>query len=271
MGIKKPSRSVMLLLCFIALVFCSCKSPSKSPSKSHHKKEHDKEFIDGLKQANKSCPIEIAGGAGTIDAVKLEDDYVTFYASYKQSASTPLLNDDNKERLKEVLVTALLSGRSNIIVDMMIDEGCGLKMVATKDNVKKTTVVIPLDELKEFRDNYRDNPQVSARKSIEIQVEAEKAVLPLKIEEGMTMTDYILEDDYVVFVIEINESLYSINTFKQNKEIMKSAIINEGLRERQAQILVNMCKSANMGIIYRMIGNKSKNIFDIVISCDELL
>lgn len=244
----------------------SCKVINKSDDKP----EHDKEFVRGIESANKNCPIDIANGLGSVDSIKLVNDYVTFYASYK--TLNPLFKEGDMNKIKEALVSYVLTeDKSKKLVNMILDENCGLKMVATEANENnKTTVTIPLDELKKIRDDYYDNPQKTSRKTIEMQLKAEKASLPMIIDEGMTMTDYILEDNNVVFIIKIDESLYSMNDFKKSKDLMKSAIINEGLQDPQAQIMVNLCKSANMGLVYRMIGNRSNKKINIEISSDEL-
>lgn len=138
--------SVALSLLIIGLVFVSCKTNNKSNNKSNNEDKHSKEFVEGVEQANKSCPRVIPGGAGSLDAIKLEDDYVTFYAHYNEETN-PLFKD--RDKVKEALIMLILSSnnQSDFIVDMIIKENCGLKLVTTEADGKKLSVAISPDEL----------------------------------------------------------------------------------------------------------------------------
>ena len=94
--------SLVLSVCLVGMVFVSCKSDNKP--------KHDKEFLEALEQANNSCPRELAGGLGTLDAMKLEDENVTLYATYHQDVN-PLLKTGDKA--KEGLVMFMLGGNPN--------------------------------------------------------------------------------------------------------------------------------------------------------------
>lgn len=257
--------SVALSLLIIGLVFVSCKTNNKS----NNEDKHSKEFVDGLEEANKRCPIVIPGGAGSLDAIKLEDDYVTFYVHYNEETN-PLFKDGDK--VKEALIMLVLGGnnQSDFIVDMIIKENCGLKLVATEADGKKISVAISPDELTQYRDKFKQNPQESTRRMLEMQLEAERASLPMIIEEGMTMTDFSLEGDNLVFTCEVDERIYSIDEFKGNEDIIKDEIVLGLKEDPQSKLIVNLCKTSNMDIVYRMVGDRSKRKVDVIIPCEEL-
>ena len=41
-------------------------------------------FVEQIEKANQSCPIQVAGGAGYVSAIKLEDNNVTYYIHYNE-------------------------------------------------------------------------------------------------------------------------------------------------------------------------------------------
>ena len=41
-------------------------------------------FAAQIEKANQSCPIPVAGGAGYVSAIKLEDNNVTYYIHYNE-------------------------------------------------------------------------------------------------------------------------------------------------------------------------------------------
>lgn len=260
--------SVALSLLIIGLVFVSCKTNNKSNNKSNNEDKHSKEFVDGLEEANKSCPIVIPGGAGSLDAIKLEDDYVTYYVHYNEETN-PLFKE--RDKVKEALIMLVLSGnKSDFFVDMIIKENCGLKLVATGADGNKLSIAISPDELTQYRDKFKQNPQESTRRILEMQLEAERASLPMMIDEGMTMTDFSLEGDNFVYTCEVDESIYSIDEFKGNEELIKGEILSDITQDPQSKLIVNLCKTSNMDIVYRIVGDRSKRKVDLKISCKEL-
>lgn len=122
----------------------------------------------------------------------------------------------------------------------------------------------------QYRDKFKQNPQESTRRMLEMQLEAERASLPMIIEEGITMTDFSLEGDNLVFICEVDESMYSIDEFKGNEDIIKDEIVLGLKEDPQSKMLVNLCKTSNMDIVYRMVGDRSKRKVDLKISCKEL-
>lgn len=92
----------------------------------------------------------------------------------------------------------------------------------------------------------------------------------MKVDEGMTMTDYKLEGDHIVITMQIDESLYSIATMRSNRALIKTSMIEEGLKDPESKALFDMCKVSHTGLVYRIVGNNSHDEFVITIPSNEI-
>jgi phage pi2 protein 07 len=92
----------------------------------------------------------------------------------------------------------------------------------------------------------------------------------MQIDEGMIITDYMLVQDNIMVVFEIDESVYSMSDFIDNQELIKSSIIEELLKDPEGKSMLDLCKVSHSGLVYRMVGNNTQKSLDIVISQEEI-
>lgn len=244
--------------------------------KSTSKNMLNNSLEEAIEIANSSCPIEIGGGAGYVRAIKLEDNNVTYYIHFNEGNNNLIPTEQNRETIKEFFVMTLLCmngqeyGQGDFFVSKLIDEGCGLRIVYTDSSGKNIESVTSVDELKSMKDKFHQNPHEALWQVLEMEIEAERASLPQKIEEGMFITNYSLEGENIVIIIKVDEYLYSINEFRNNREIIKNAMLEEAANDLESKSLLDLCKVSHTGLDYHVVGNRSHNSVDIIISSDEI-
>lgn len=250
-------------------------SLARGIGKSISKNVPNNSLKEAIARANSSCPIEVGGGTGYVSAIKLEDNNVTYYVHFNER-NNPMLTEKNQENLKEFFILTLLCmngqeyGQGDFFVSKLIDEGCGLKVVYTDSSGKNFESVTSVDELKSMKDKFHQNPQETLYQALEMEIEVERASLPLKIEEGMYITNYSLDGENIVITINMDENLYSLNEVKNQKEGLKQSILQEGIEDPEMKGLFDLCKVSNTGLIYRMTGSYSKKNCDVLITSDEI-
>ena len=187
-----------------------------------------------------------------------------------------MLSEKNQDNFKEMLVMALLCmngqeyGQGDFLISELINEGCGLKVVYADATGKKTESVASVSELITMKEKFHLNPHEALHKILEMEVEAERASLPLKIEDGMFITNYGLDRENIIITISLDENMYSLSEVKKQKDYLKMSILQEGLQDYETKALLDLCKVSHTGLVYRMTGNHSKKHCDIIITSDEI-
>lgn len=232
-------------------------------------------FAAQIARENRNCPIPIGLGNGSVDSIQLENGLLTYYISYDPQFHH-ILDDVSEERGKEGLLTAMLCmngqghGQGDMLMEKLIEENCGLRIVITESATGAYETTASVDEIKAFRERFHLNPHEALYSLLALKIEAERSSLPMQFDEGMVMTDCSLDRDNIVMVIEIDESIYSMNDFIENQDLMKSSIIEESLNDPESKIMLDLCKVSHSGLVYRMIGNYTGKQLDIVITQEEI-
>ncbi len=234
------------------------------------------EFARMVERADRDCPIPAAMGKGAVTGIKLEEDYVTYYLSYDSDFLNILSRIGNGEKVKQAILMCFLcinaqgSNQGDLVMDMLIKFNYGLRVIITESANGRFDFKATVDEIKSLREKYKLNPHEALYNLLSISIEAERTTLPMKLDEGMLMTDYRLEGENIAIIIKIDEELYSIDEMHANKGLIKTSMIEEGLSQPESKALLDMCKVSHTGLIYRMYGNISNKKFEIEISSDEI-
>ena len=231
-------------------------------------------FEKMVERANRNCPIPLAMGNGAVDKIKLENSYITYYISYS-SDFINVLSQLDENKVKEGLLMCFLclnaqNNNGNIMMDLLVKYNCGIRVVITESAKGRFDFSASVDEIKMLREKYKYNPQEAMFNLLSISVEAERLNLPMIVETGMIMTDYKLEEGNIVIVFDIDEDIYSIDEMNANGNLIKASILEEGVNNPDSRSLYEMCKISHTGLIYRMCGNQSYEIFEIKITSDEI-
>ena len=128
------------------------------------------------------------------------------------------------------------------------------------------TISFTTEEIKQIL-SYSENPT----KFLNSEVSNTNNVMPIKIDNIQTATKMAIENGYIVYYIEIDEDLYSLDKLKNIAANRKKKLLEPFQNpETPDYVIARACRKAQYGIEYRYIGNKSKTIFSIKIECNEL-
>ncbi len=262
----------IIFLCLMILGQVAKKVMKPSVEKATQRSE----FAKMVERADRDCPIPAAMGKGAITGIKLENGYVTYYLSYEPNFYNVLSRIQNDIKTKESLLMCFLcvnaqgNNQGDYLMDALIDMGYGLRVVITESAAGQFELSASVDDIKKLREKYKLNPHEALYNLLTISIEAERTSLPLVLDEGMVLTDYRLEGDNIVLVIQIDENIYSIDEMHANKEIIKASMINEGLSQPESKAMLDMCKVSHTGLIYRMYGNSSRKKFEVELTSSEI-
>lgn len=278
---KSPVKKVLKILLSAIGVFLLCGMIFSQIVKTVFMPfiEHDKqraEFARSIERADRDCPIPAALGKGAVSGIKLEDDYVTYYITYDSDFTNILSTIDDEQKIKECILMSMLcfNAQNGNVGDIAMDSlekfGYGIRIVITQSGTGKFDFRVSTEEIRALREKYQLNPHEALFNLLSIGVEAQRASLPLKIDEGMLMTDYSLEDENIVISIECDEDLYSIDDISSNKDIVKDSMLEEGVSNPSSKALLDLCKASHTGLKYIFTGKRSHKSADILLSSDEI-
>ena len=108
-------------------------------------------------------------------------------------------------------------------------------------------------------------PTEAIKDFLDMQIKLSKSRLPQKVDEGMMNTDIFIENNNIICKLVVDENTWSISNFKANASQMKEELYKDLASEVSSRALLNLCKIAHTGIIYRIIGNTTKDSYDVII------
>lgn len=236
---------------------------------------YENSFAAQVARANRNCPIPVALGNGAITAIHLENGYLTYYLSYDNPFYN-LMSSVDQKKVNEALLMCFLclngqgSNQGNVLMDKLMEENCGLRIVISNSAKGKFECSATVQDIQTLRKKFDLDPHEALYSLLSLSMEAEKVNLPMKIEEGITLTDYGLDGDNIVITAEMDEYLYSIDQLSENIGAVKSSILEDGINDADSRALYDLCKVSHTGIVYRYIGNLTHKQCDVVISSDEI-
>ena len=160
--------------------------------------------------------------------------------------------------------------QGNVLMDKLVEENCGLKIVISSSANGKFECSATVNEIQSLRKRFELDPHEALYSLLTMSMEAERANLPMQIEEGIMMTDYSLEGENIVITAEMYESLYSIDELNKNINAVKNSMIENGVNDADSKALFDMCKVSHTGLVYRYVGNQTHKQCNVVICSDEI-
>ena len=236
---------------------------------------YENSFAAQVARANRDCPIPVALGNGAVTAIHLEKGYLTYYLSYDNPFYN-LMSSVDQKKVKEALLMCFLcvngqgNNQGNVLMDKLVEENCGLRIVISNSAKGKFECSATVQDIQTLRKKFDLDPHEALYSLLSLSMEAEKVNLPMKIEEGITLTDYGLDGDNIVITAEMDEYLYSIDQLSENIGAVKSSLLEDGINDADSRALYDLCKVSHTGLIYRYVGNLTHKQCDVVISSDEI-
>lgn len=236
---------------------------------------YENSFAAQVARANRDCPILVALGNGAVTAIHLEKGYLTYYLSYDNPFYN-LMSSVDQKKVKEALLMCFLcvngqgNNQGNVLMDKLVEENCGLRIVISNSAKGKFECSATVQDIQTLRKKFDLDPHEALYSLLSLSMEAEKVNLPMKIEEGITLTNYGLDGENKIITAEMDEYLYSIDQLNENIGAVKSSILEDGINDADSRALYDLCKVSHTGLIYRYVGNLTHKNCDVFISSDEI-
>lgn len=236
---------------------------------------YENSFAAQVACANRNCPIPVALGNGAVTAIHLENGFLTYYLAYDNPFYN-LVSSVDQEKVKEALLMCFLclngqgGNQGDVLMDKLVEENFGLKIIISSSAKGKFECSATMNEIQSLRKRFELDPHEALYSLLSMSMEAERANLPMQIEEGIRMTNYSLDGENIVITAEMDESLYSIDELNKNINAVKNSMIENGVKDADSKALLDLCKVSHTGLVYRYVGNNTHKQCNIVISSDEI-
>lgn len=236
--------------------------------------ENVKKLKKEIATANASCPINL-GISGDLLSIKYQEkeNRVIYYFSINEEIGGALFLRDNKDKLMKQTRLYLSSSDTQQFVDGIVKAKASVMFIYKSPSSGKTVKVeVPYVDLKDLKEYPMSESEIQ-RLTIETQVELENSTCPNKLEEGMTMTRVELVDNYIVYYLEIDESLGDMNQFKRYQPELKENLRDyfKSMKDDMTmKYSIQLYVDQNIGIHYRYYGNKSKEYVDVIFTPQEI-
>lgn len=249
----------LLFFSLFALAFSACQ-------------EKGAKLKAAAEKANEDCPVSI-GEAGEMTSVT--SDGKTLTLTFRMNED--LLNIKQIREVPEVLRASALAlvknatGDTKEMIDLLKEERAGLNIVYTGDKSgQKVSVELSYGDLAGASKAGEEQGQ-SPLEMLEAQIRLAKHQMPMKIEKGMSITDVNLKGIYVVYDVEVDESMYSVDALKENADAIKTEVTkNLSGNDVSMKEFVQTCKKAGKGIAYCYVGNRSGDKCVVKVRAEEL-
>lgn len=226
-------------------------------------------------ETNKHMPVTVPG-VGQIKSIDFADNTLTYQCLVlNRSFNLKVLEgheDEMKAAIAPMLPNLLNTGKNKVFTEKLIDDKASLavRYYTKGPKAAEVTVTFTPEDLQDIIDGkINDTPEAKLKS----QVAVSKLQTPQRIDSETTMSSIDAKDGYIVYTFEMNE--------KRNPEIIDNLNENmEELRNSTAQTIhsnakdikaiVQACKDANYGILYRYVGVPSGKVAEVKFESSEL-
>ena len=228
-------------------------------------------FEEQIRRANRDCPIPVANGVGQVSSISLEDGFIVYKLDYQPEYLNIDVYRNKPEATRDMFYLAFLcmngqGEHSDMMSDELIKREYGLRIIASNGVSSFTSELSPA-YIKEMRNRINVNPTEALHNALMLKFETENCTFPVKIDEGMVLTGLSLKDNNIIVEVGIDENLYDVASFAAVSDEFADNIITEANNgDPEVGALLDLCKISHTGLTYRLIGNYSKNHYDMNIS-----
>lgn len=232
-----------------------------------------KELQKTIETANKECPIDL-GMIGEMSSMRFDEEADEVIITMTIRKDFPL-KISALQNLKNTLKRAMLGNwaRTESSIKLMKDIAKAnsrftmvMQTEVTNENIE---INISKDEVKDLAEGNID--PILPRDLLEIMAVSANAQCPMQVDEATTLSSASLEGSNFVYNYSLDENSVSIEALKQNKTVLK-ANIKQTLFAPDPIVkqMVDLCKEANIGLLYRYVGEVSGNVCVVKFAPSEL-
>lgn len=230
--------------------------------------DHEKYLNKSIENVKLQIPYKVAEGMKCVD-VYLNDKYETIVIEVDESIyDMGYLELHAKNNLKNTLLNTedfFTLQRLNLLV--RVNRGIEYKYIGTS-----TGEIFSVFIEKEFLEKIATQ-NISPLEQLELIATEERQQLPQFIEKGVLLVDVFIDAKTYTYVYQVDESIYNIALFRNNitKSFFKQSIEEEKIiGDTEFLHLIELLKSANIGLAYKYEGTMSGNSFVIRLDSNEL-
>lgn len=250
-------KKILLLLVLSVVTVCQSFGQNSSVFR---------EFLDA---ANQACPMDL-GAVGSMTSIVYQNGYVVYNISCDENVIDIDKLNSNINQSKQSLIAMVKDPEMKDVLDMLIKENAGLKYCYTcKASGKKAVATLTPGEVHAIANGTIDGGDMS--KTLLQMISSANSTMPSEITDGMTGENIVLEGDYVVFNVSVDESKYSIQTLKQLQSEYRSGMA-EVMKSSDAtyKALLLVIKNSSYGLDVRLKGASSGETMDVKFTASEL-
>lgn len=256
----KKIFSFFAVMAMMSMVLVACNSKSDKDDKDN--KVDKSELAKMAKEANENCPISM-GLMGEITSIEFDGTDLVYIAMVDEEWVNLDVMADNKEAAKQGMLQFFTTPNKD--VEKMLKElektDAGVKYVYTgKTSGKKVEIKLSVKEIKEAKEN-----PMSPEELIVQDVRVTNEQCPMEVDEGMAVTEIRIEGSDVVYICQVDETLFNIDDFEANREECQAAMeeyMADLAIDPAGKAFLDHCKSAGKAIVYRYQGATTGKVSD---------
>lgn len=227
--------------------------------------------LDGqIAKANRLCPLDIQG-LGKMNRIALEENNIVYYVEYNNEMVDLTWIKSNPDVAKKVFVVSqcILNGQDNDgdkFMKEIISKGLGISIDWPSSIDKEHfRISITPEEIVSLQQFANESPSEAVKEILFMNLKKERDSLPTKIDEGLVCTDIIVEEQSIIYKITVDETQYDIMALEGIKDTFKEELLKEWNSSPMTRNFLTLCKIARTGIIWKMTGDTTGQICNIVL------
>lgn len=230
---------------------------------------NDYELKGIVESMSSECPTPI-GEWATFENVEYDGNTVCM----TMKISDDILDIDNIKANEMVFRQNALNSFANNpndifrkVIDAIVKADANLDIVYKNEFGDSYTLHFTAEELAGAQPENGPDPEMLLKAS----VDNAKLNVPQYVDEVTILTDMTIEQGYVFYVYECDESMVDMDELAENSELLKSSIV-ETMKSNDPLIVsfVQQVKDTHRGIASKYVGSTSGKSFVVYLEPDEL-
>lgn len=219
----------------------------------------------------KICPMSI-GEYITCEAV----DYANNTVTMTYGVSEGMLDFEALRANEETFRNNMLVGYANNhnteafkkLLQYIVDADANMQMIFKCEGEEPLTLLFTADEIKKVLTETDGD----AEQLLQLSVDNARLQTPMTIDEGIVMTDVVLDANNCTYVYSCDESLYDFDVLNENIGVVKQALLEElSPNDPAIKQLLDLLSATHRGLVYQYVGTTSGKTCTVYFSVEELL
>lgn len=232
-------------------------------------------FEGQVKKANKECPIPVAGGSGNIISIKAIDKQVVYTLEYdSKSIKLDRISSAPTEYKRVIVLSSSLlngqNGNGDKFMNFIIENGYGIKFIIISNSGDKFEISVTNGELKALLKEAKDCPAKAMKEILEWQINDEGMSLPIKLDEGLMLTEIFCDSANLVYRVEVEEPLSISDIATANTEENRAEVLKMLYSDPTSKANMDMCAVGKFNLIYRYVASNKTDSCDMLFSHSEI-